>query len=215
MRRLDRVRLWATPVLLLILAGLVIAYLFKAGVVTRAWFETNKDLLDALNSLIASVVLVVAGVLGYYKFLRGRTFTTRASMEITVGIIEGPQGSLLHCLTVLIKNIGTVSILEPRLVVRVEKRRAESDAVDEISDWFEASDSTRTAGRRFGVIDSGETAEFVAERFFEPAVWAVTYSAVLTCTSGDTWAKRVTVSNAREPGASSAARSEGGAETGS
>ncbi|GIH04052.1 hypothetical protein Rhe02_21190 [Rhizocola hellebori] len=196
MRGIDRLRLWVTPILLLVLLGLGVAYLFKAGILSGAWFASNKDILDAVNSLITSAVLLTAGILGYYKFFRGRTLTTRAAMELRVDVIDGGQSGHLHCLTVSAKNIGTVSILEPQLVVEVTARRQDAvNASETVSQWFESSDHDRGTRRRFGVIDSDETATFVAERFFRADVWAVTYSAVLSCTSGDSWSRRITVKN--------------------
>lgn len=194
----HRLRFWATPVLLIVLIGFLIAYLRKLGVLSAAWLTSNKDVLASINSLLGSTLLILAGIVGYYKFLRGRTLTTRAEIEVQVDIIEGPHGERLHSLTVSIRNIGTVSILEPVLVVRVEARHADGSVGQyEISEWFEAPDDTNASGRTFGVVDSGETADYVAEREFGADIWAVTYSAILTCTSGDRWSRRATVANAK------------------
>lgn len=107
----------ATPALLAILTALLRIYFHKVGVLSLDWLEINKDALAAISSLCSTVALVVASILAYYRFFRGRTLTTRAELSIDIDAISGPDGINLHSISVSAKNIGTVTIWDPQLVV--------------------------------------------------------------------------------------------------
>ena len=184
--------MWATPVLLLVLVVLLLAYLRKTGILSLDWLKANKDALAAMSSLVSTVVAVLAGILAYYRFFRGRTFTTRVELSINVDAVSGPRGSCLHLAIVSAKNIGTITIWEPRISLHVVARHSDghlSEETIDVDQWYEVSDEHRTAGPRLSAIDSGESAEFSSEQSFAQDVWAVTYTAILSCTTGDSWSK--------------------------
>lgn len=82
MRRIDRLRIWATPVLLAVVTILALALARKVGVLSLDWLKSNKDALAAINSAVSIVAVLVASVLAYYRFFRGRTLATRADLSI-------------------------------------------------------------------------------------------------------------------------------------
>lgn len=195
-----RLRLWATPVLLAVLVVLVLVFAYKKEALSWEWLRSNKDALAALNSVCTTIVAVVAGVFAYYRFFRGRTLTVRVDLAIAVDVIDSPAGSLLQLACVTAKNIGTTTIWEPRVHLHVVARHVdgrESEFEVKVDEWLEVSDLPLDKRPRISALDSGESAEFSSERSFGPDIWAVTYTAVLTCMSGDAWSTKKIVGRAR------------------
>lgn len=194
MRRIHHLQLWATPVLLAILTALLLIYFHKVGVFTLDWLKINKDALAAISSLCSTVALVVASILAYYRFFRGRTLTTRAELSIDIDAISGPEDISLHSISVSAKNIGTVTIWNPQLAVYAVARCDDGHILEsKIDQWYKHADQNRDTRPHLSTIDSGESADFSAESYFDRNVWAVTYTAILSCTTGDSWSKKRTV----------------------
>jgi hypothetical protein len=197
MRQIHRIRLWATPILLAILVVLLLAYSRKIRVLSLDWLKINKDALTAVNSLCSTLALVVASILAYYRFFRGRTLTTRAELSIDINAISGLENISLHSISVSAKNIGTVTIWEPKLIVYTVARRGDGRISEsKIDQWHEFSNRNVDTKPRLSAIDSGESADFSAENYVDGDVWVVTYTAILSCTTGDSWSKAQTVKGA-------------------
>jgi hypothetical protein len=193
------VRIWATPVLLGVLLVLAAAYAHKRGVLTGVWLRSNKDAITALSALASASTVVVGGILAYVKFFRGRTLVRRAELSIDVKVLESPQGQILHFVTVSAKNIGTVTLVEPRISLHSEARRNDGTIVHfevGFDGWSEVSDHGTAHGGRFAVVDTGEVAEFSFEKPFDSSVWAVHYVAILKV-QALTWSKHTVVENVK------------------
>jgi hypothetical protein len=196
-------RLWATPILQAILAALLLVYFHKVGILSLDWLKTNNDALAAISSLCSTVALVVASILAYYRFFRGRTLTTRAELSIDINAIHGPENIILHSISVSAKNIGTVTIWDPQLIVYVSARHDDGHVSEsKIDQWCDFSGGRINTKVLLSTIDSGESADFSAENCFDGDVWAVTYTAILSCTTGDSWLKKRTVRSHSEAGPS-------------
>lgn len=194
-QRPSHYRALATPVFSLILAILLCAYARKLGVLSTFWLASHKDALAAVNSVVSATAVLVAGVLAYYRFFRGRTFATRAELAIDVKLINGPESKLLHVITVSIKNVGTVTIWDPHPVIDLTMRHVDGTKTSAtISDWYEAPDKVGESPR-LSALDSGETGDFFTLQFFDSNIWAVTYAVTVSCATGDTWIKLRTVEN--------------------
>jgi hypothetical protein len=194
-RPLNRYRIWATPVLAAVLATLLAAYARKVGILSTLWLTGHKDALAALSSAISAAGIVIGGLMAYFRFFRGRTLATRADLTIEVELIPSPSGRLLHSITVSVKNVGTVTIWEPRPVIEVTRRHTDGTSSSfSIADWYELPDDN-VGPPRLSALDSGETGAFFTSQFFEPEIWAVTYAAVVSCATGDSWTKLRTVEN--------------------
>src|SRR3712207_2475625 len=96
MRLIDRVRIWLVPALLAAVVVLTVVYAARRGVISTSWLKANKDAVAAVNSIVSMTVVLVASVLGYYRFFRGRTWTTRADLALAVDIAHGPGSTVLH-----------------------------------------------------------------------------------------------------------------------
>jgi hypothetical protein len=112
--RFDRVRVWATPVLLAVLVALGMVYAAKVGVLSLGWLQSRKDAFAAINSIVGVIVLLAGSTIGYLRFFRGRTLTSRVELSISVDRLESPRSGFLHSVTVSAKNIGTIAIWAPR-----------------------------------------------------------------------------------------------------
>jgi len=189
------VRSLLNPLLATLLIGLICAYAIVHHYLKWSWLNQNKDELAALNSLIGVAAILVGGVLAYYRFFRGRTFSTRAELAMKVDVLEIPTKGFLHVLTLSIKNVGTVSIWTPQPVVRVTAHReGTDDSVELVDNWYDATIG-QGQSPRLSVLDSGESNDFFMHRTFSKDVWAVTYLATVGCSSGDSWTKLSTVEN--------------------
>ena len=192
---LNRCRMWATPVLAAVLALLLLAYGRKVGILSTPWLTSHKDALAAVSTALSAAGILLGGLLAYYRFFRGRTLSTRAELAIDVDVIPAPGAQLLHSVTVSVKNVGTVTIWEPRPVIEVMSRHADGTVSSfTIAKWFEMPDGDQGSSR-LSALDSGETADFFTQQLFEANVWAVTYAATITCSTGDSWTKLRAVEN--------------------
>jgi hypothetical protein len=105
--------------------GLVLANLVKQGVVTWATLETHKDGLAAAQSVVSITVVLVAAVLSYFRFFHGRTFSTRAELDLTVRVFSLPNGQLMHAISLALRNIGGAAIWDPQPVMSMTITDAE------------------------------------------------------------------------------------------
>jgi len=214
MRRLDRVLIWAVPTLLGILIALCAVYAAKKGVLSLNWLKSNKDALSAANSIIATIVLLAGGLIGYLRFFRGRTLTSRVELSLSADVVESPESRFLHSVTVSVKNIGTIAILSPRPFLQVTTWQGDAPrASDPIEcTWQDTAADKHSKHRiwrkyRFFGIDPGETADFCHEQFFPHEVWAVSYAASIT-SGNSVWAKKKTIkSGTTDNGADAADKS--------
>jgi len=196
-RYLGRVRPWLTPVLLLVIAALGLILARKAGVLSFAWLKSNKDALDAVGSVVTLTAVAAGGVLGYYRFFRGRTWTSRADLSLEVNVVDGAPDRLLHSIGLTVANRGTVPIWDPLPIVRVTARFTDGAVAESVvNSWYEPPEFASMKRGSAQVIDSEETAAFFAEHLVDAKAWAVSYAATLTCRSGDVWTVVRTVKNA-------------------
>jgi hypothetical protein len=186
MSKFERIRLWATPVLLVLVVLLGLAYLTKLGIVNPSRLGAGKDTLAAVGSICTAVTVLVTGVLAYYRFFRGRTFTLRLELNGEVTMVDGPHTASLGLLTVSVKNIGNITVWAPQITAKVKYRYLDGRVVeDDVARWED--DIVRTGRRRkVTTIDPGECSTFSAEIFVDRDVWAVTHQVGVAC-AGHQW----------------------------
>ena len=152
--------------------------------------------------------------------------TTRAELSINVEVIDGLEKSYLHSINMSVKNIGTVTIWDPRLSVHVEVKNNDSPGLKfEIDRWRKIPEFAKfrprgTIAKKLGaerreMIDSGEVADFFAEYEIGKDAWAVTYTAIVDCstiigTPSNSWLRSRTVKNSETKGVSSGKGADSG-----
>jgi len=166
---------------------LALANLIKEGYITWDILRDRKDALNAAASAINILVVLVGAVLSYFRFFRGRTFSTRADLDLSVEVIPLPDNRRLHAITFRVKNVGNTPIWNPRPIIEISLLGPTgSQHFGVINSWSDVL-SAPDGPLRVAVLDPGETGTFATRREFDADVWVVTYAASVTCDSGDVW----------------------------
>jgi hypothetical protein len=174
---------------------LCIAILWKSGIVSLSALKEQKDSISAIQSILTIIFLIFGAVASYYRFFRGRTFSTRAELELDVSIHKCKDQFYLHAISLTAKNVGTISIWNPKPKIQVQiHSQNDKEKIRVISDWWE-EDSSDVATEMVTLIDSGETVTFFAHQEIPLESYAVTYLASMSCDSGDIWHTAKTISN--------------------
>jgi hypothetical protein len=177
-----------------IVAALILADLVKYRWLTASALGNNKDALSALSSAVSVIAICVGAVFSYYRFFRGRTFYSRAELKIDVTVIPRDAAVNMHAVIVEAKNIGTLPIWSPSLVLSVVQSGPNGEKIDVLDSWSIAKSPRGEAGT-VAVIDSGETAPFWTDLAIPTEVWAVFYTAFVHSAGGEIWKKVIVVRN--------------------
>jgi hypothetical protein len=172
---------------------LLLANLIRHGVLTTSTLARNKDALNALQSAVQVVFIIVGAVFSYYRFFRGRTFVSRADVAIMVEVIKATDAANLHAVTIDFKNLGTVSVIEPRPTVEVYVYGPSGEDAETWDNWRSVGPGTKRP--TYSVVDSGETVSFLNDHTVPTAAWAVAYVAFVTDVDGVTWSRSKVVAN--------------------
>lgn len=177
----------------LALLSAVVALLFKRGLISREILRQNKDTILAASSLVNTLLLIIAALLSYFRFFHGRTFSSRAELEVEATVYDTTEDFRLHSVVVDVKNVGSAPIWDPKITVTPHPHGPPSDKL--ILGQWQPQAMTDDCVSRAQVIDSGETASFFAQLHVAKLAWATTYVVQLDSRSKDRWQKVVTVSN--------------------
>jgi hypothetical protein len=203
MRRLDRVRIWAPPVLLLIIAALAVGLAARGGFISRARLTANKDWLDVTGTIVSSAAILVTAILAYFRFFRGRTYARRADLTLDVTVLTGPDGKSLHTIVLRVSNVGTAPIWDPRVQIRMTERSLSGTTETQTFEaTYDIAGDTSADRTLVSVLDSGESTDFVAQALVGHDTWAITYLATLRSSAKDAWsAVRAVAGHETEPAA--------------
>jgi len=195
MQLLRRFRDEIVVVLLVALAALSVACLVKAGVVTWDWFARHKEGIDALSSVLGILAVGVGAFAAYYRFFKGRTFTTRADVQLSVTVHPHGDHKTLHAICLTLKNVGTFPIWNPRplITVRVHGPEAVSSEYD-ITEWWTPHDGPNSEGTA-SVVDTSETTSFYATHSMDRKAWSVTYVSSVRDEAKNVWRTGLTITN--------------------
>jgi hypothetical protein len=188
MRIRDRARIWATPVLLAIAIGLAIALAAKMHYLSRSELEANKDWLSTASTVVGAGAILVTAVLAYFRFFRGRTFASRAILDVAVTVLTAPHGDSLHTVVTKVSNVGTTPIWDPQVNIEITELQATGEANSRMLQAVYKLAGTSPSDRySINVLDSAETADFVCQPMIDQDVWAVTYLITLRSAGKDAW----------------------------
>lgn len=192
------------PVLVVAAVALLLANAIQHGYLTASLLAKNKDALGALQNVVQVIVLSVGATFSYYRFFRGRTFVSRAEIEIHVEVFDATEKINIHSVIIEFKNLGTISIWDP--VPQVAANLIGPDGVDSETwrNWEHARSmnaENRSDGRRtrplFTVVDSGETVTFNTYHEVPTRIWAAEYEVFVRDSDGNVWKRAVMVQNKR------------------
>lgn len=189
-------RRYLVVALLSLITILVIAVIIKDNKITAQKLIANKDLFTAIKDLATIIAIILGVIFTYYRYFIGKTFSLNGNIDIDVTLIETENNTILHCLKISFKNIGTLAIWQPRAKIYVSKYEQEvftNIAEMEIESQFS---STIDKKKYDTVIDSGETAYFFAHKEFLTKVPVVSYKVEVTSANKKQWHNSTTVKNA-------------------
>ena len=178
-------------------AALIVANFFKYRATIVGGLAEHKDPLSAAASAVNIAAVSVGAVLSYYRFFRGRTFSTRADLGLSVSIIPTPSDTYLHAVYLRIKNIGTLSIWDPRPSLQI-RYYGQHPGVETLESWRELEAPGRRR-RGLPVVDAGEVASFSAILEVPRSTWAVGYEAFVESSDNALWKESILVANVPSP----------------
>jgi hypothetical protein len=158
-----------------------------------ATLAANKDAISAVSSIATMCLVVVGAIASYHRFFRGRTFSVRADLSIDAEIIQAPDDSLLHAVTVVVKNVGSTPIWHPEPTLSFDSYHGKKRTRVVVDNWLD--EPVPNDDPSAGVIEPGETVCFFATHFVPANVWAVGYVARIKADSGDIWFRARTFPN--------------------
>ena len=139
---------------LLITISAIILILIAFGVINNfssilCTLKNNKDSIGAIQSISSIGVIMIGAVVSYYRFFRGRTFSTRLELEMEVTVIPADENTNIHSITLKARNIGTLSIwgLEPIITVDIHGPE-EYPKVGDVTHWYSALSSNDESGAK-------------------------------------------------------------------
>lgn len=173
---------------------LVIAVGIKDGRITKLTLAQDKDFLDSLSKVTSVVAIVAGGVLSYFRFFRGRTFSEKLILIPTSGTVVIPNGNL-HWLEVEIKNLGSVAIWNHKIRI-LAQFHGDGESLHEVTEfakWQDGGGNTET------VIDVGESAYEHSYLFVPTDIQAVSFKISVRSGKRAEWSRCLTVSNKMTP----------------
>ena len=181
-----------------ILIGLLIANLFRYGFVSFAVFANNKDAIDATTTIITTLLIILAAIASYFRFIRGRVFSASAELTIKVDQHQLPSKTSLNVIEVTVKNIGAFAIWEPEIFLFAVLHGIETPSTPEkVATWDGLNDANLE--ERFSVINPNESITHFAFHRVPNIGFASSYIAQLRIPNGATWETVASVSNKAHP----------------
>jgi len=177
----------------LIVLGLLIANSWSHQIITAQLLATNKDAIQAASSLLTATVVVVGGFLTYYRFFKGRTFSSRGQIEISTNVHDLFDSENLHVVKVVFKNVGTSAIYNPKLklIVHILGENEERKVIDQ---WFDPGKELEDIPRMY-FVDPEESASFLTHVKVSKESPLVIYTAVVSSEDKVIWQDAQSVSN--------------------
>jgi hypothetical protein len=188
MRRTTMIAVFSIVALVLLAANAL-----KYGWMPESFFVSHEKTIDGGTKLFGGLVLVLGAIASYFRFFRGRTFAARGDIVITVKVMEGPPGMVLHVIDIVFHNLGTVPIWSPLSELRIQPFGSPPVEPEHVTEWSLRRE--RDGVSRTAVVDPQENGLFHATREFPMSVWAVHYEVVIVSEAGDAWHSMTTVSN--------------------
>ena len=179
------------PLLSVAVIVLVLWNLFAHDVITWQTFKDNKDALSAVQSTTQILVLTLGAVFSYFRFFKGRTFVSRADIDVAVQVIRVSEETNVHVVNAELKNLGAVAIWDPQAELYVSSLLPD-DAGKNVG-WARTDHILSTTEN--AVVDSGERAAFTAYTQVLAGALAVRYHVVIVDTDGVSWRRTAIVQN--------------------
>ena len=128
--------------LVTILFILGIEILFRYNLLSVQIITDNKGIIEVIKDIILIITIVGGGILSYFKFFKGRTFSLKADIHFDIKIFQTPNEDLLHAIKVEVENKGNFSIWDPKIILIIYKYGIDGNVAKEtIKEWGETQNS--------------------------------------------------------------------------
>ncbi len=155
----------------------------------------KKELFATLRELLTVIAIIGGGFLTYFRFFKGRIFSEKADVEITVQLIETPNDSILHSVNCFLINKGSTTIWNPTTRIGIKRFYINNTITQEVVDGIREKSffDEREFDRYF--VDPGEKIIFLNQQEHDYNVWAVLYEIEISSKSKATWKTATLVNN--------------------
>ena len=128
--------------LVTLLFVLGIGILFKYNLLSIQIIINNKSIIEVIKDIILIITIVGGGILSYFNFFKGRTFSLKADLHFDIKIFQTPNGELLPAIKVEVENKGNFSIWDPKIILIIYKYGIDGNVAKEtIKEWGETQNS--------------------------------------------------------------------------
>lgn len=74
-------------------------------------------MIEVIKDIILIITIVGGGILAFFNFFKGRTFSLNADIHFDIKIFQTSDGELLHVVKVEVENKGNFSIWNPKIIL--------------------------------------------------------------------------------------------------
>lgn len=198
-----------------IIALSVILILLATGRAHQKWSTISelshiKTTVDLASVVLSIVIGTIAAIAGFRRFFKGRTFSERATLEISsnpvcelqIDDLEHLDGDfeekhlnddfILHAVNVCIVNVGSMTIWTPNMQVRARYLESEVEFPK-----YGKSDKIESTAAPLSIsgVEPGETIYYHYRFLIPKMIPAFRVSAELNTSRSNIWHKAMTLSN--------------------
>ncbi|MBT9312540.1 hypothetical protein [Leptothoe kymatousa] len=161
---------------------------FKAGIISFQKISANKDLIDAISSILGILGIFIGGTLAYIRFFKGRILSPKVDLEIQSGVLLQKR-SKSHWIEISITNRGNVTLWNYQIFIYLRPHP--------LGNRIEYSDCVIPSSHEHGekLVDVGETAFEHAVIEVQEVYSVFTFEVIVVDSSNTIWRRCLTVSN--------------------
>ena len=178
---------------IIIIGLLSVANLIKFGYLTADVLVKNKDLIDVVNTIFTTLVILASAVVSYFSFFRGRIFSNNANIELSVTVHKIRNDAFLHVINANLKNEGSFPIWEPVPTIIVYPHKISNLGTGIKVDFWESDIQISTDDVK--VVNPMESEQFIAFHYVPKSILVLTYVVQIKSRNNVKWTKAITISN--------------------
>lgn len=174
--------------IIILIVALFIANLAKQGFLSLEGINENKDIIGTVSTILTTMLVLLAGLVSYFRFFHGRLFSPKLCIDAASDLIENEDGNL-HWIDVELENRGSITIWDYKIRITVNFGQTDKDV------RLHSLASTEKGGVH--IIDPGETAYEHGTIKVPKEIEFLTFHIQVRNAAGTMWDRCLTVSNRR------------------
>ncbi len=164
------------------------------SILNQKLVKDNIFIFDLIVKICETTILIVGSILAYYKFFKGRTFSEKLIIYANVKVMQADTKFNLHSIDINIVNVGSISIVEPRVSAIVENFLMDQPSKSERIEFPRKYQEEVSRVFNEVIIQPQENDSYHHFLKVSKNIWAVNYE-VLIESQNKFWKRSVTVSN--------------------